>query len=726
MSYSPILGNPKPQYEDSNGDPYVGMRLFFYAAGTSTKLATKTDSTGAVDNTNPVVLDSDGFPTGNVMIYGANAVAYKVVAAPAGTDDPPTSPLWTIDNVIPGATLEAEWINPLTAIRTATTTFTVVGDQTASFHLGRRIKGTGGADRYAVVVSSAFTTLTTVTVANITDNAGATTTLHASMDTAYVSLNSADSTSAAINFYPTQSGETGVTDNTFPTGNVKRYGAKVDGSTDDTAAIGNADTSAAALGISLTGGDGGISIVSDQLTATTSWISDITFKLADSTDITAYAIPANGLIHSATSGVVISVNVDGNSGNSALAGALISMTTGTDNKVNNCRLTNIYSYGVFSSINDNIEISNNYLEYHATHINSGGITIGNSDSVSIHHNQVVDAVDDAIAVHVCTNWVMNDNILDNKYVGGSCIGVGGLCLGGVIQNNVCQMSGDNGSANVIKIGVEESASVPNRAHCEDIVISNNYLSVASGFTIGSGIRIIGSGTNIDIIGNEITGAGTYGNEGIDVVEQTFEAVTYTPTLIRVKDNKIKASGTGLNIDSACTDSVISGNEFEGCTTAIFQCPPNSVGRNRYINCTNWFRTNAAFGLEKFQPGTLHRIVFALEDRASIGSVNIPLLGDIDNYYAYNEFYVVGLRAHVDALPVANNLNVLGYLEGVVITGASVQFTSATALYLTDNAFSSGPQFVAVDEFISIVSTVSGDITTTPDMYVEAYLVFSGD
>ena len=107
-SYSPILGNPKPQYEDSLGVPYVGMRLFFYIAGTATKQDTKTTSAGSVTNTNPIVIGADGYPESAVMIYGDDSLEYKVVAAPPGTDDPPTSPLWTIDNISTDDALRAD------------------------------------------------------------------------------------------------------------------------------------------------------------------------------------------------------------------------------------------------------------------------------------------------------------------------------------------------------------------------------------------------------------------------------------------------------------------------------------------------------------------------------------------------------------------------------------------------------------------------------------------
>ena len=238
MAYSPILGTPKPQFEDANGVPYVGMRLFFYVADSSTKLDTQTDSTGTVANTNPVVIGADGYPEGDVMIYGQNGNQYKIVAALPGSDDPPTSPLWTINKILCGVSQD-EWINPLDAIYVSATQFTVAGDQTGLFHANRPIKLTGGADRYGFVSTSIYTTLTTVTVKELTDSSGATATLHASMDTAYVSFNSSDSTSAAVQFYPIKSGETSPLDLRYDIGHFYRYGITGDG-TDETAKIQNA------------------------------------------------------------------------------------------------------------------------------------------------------------------------------------------------------------------------------------------------------------------------------------------------------------------------------------------------------------------------------------------------------------------------------------------------------------------------------------------------------
>ena len=51
---------PKVQFFDASGEPLVGGKLFTYAAGTSSPLATYTDATGNTTNANPVILDSRG------------------------------------------------------------------------------------------------------------------------------------------------------------------------------------------------------------------------------------------------------------------------------------------------------------------------------------------------------------------------------------------------------------------------------------------------------------------------------------------------------------------------------------------------------------------------------------------------------------------------------------------------------------------------------------------
>lgn len=87
--------SPDQQFADSTGAALSGAQLFFYTAGTSTKLNTYSDKALSVANANPVVLDANG-RAGSIFLQN---LAYKVVLAPSTDTDPPTSPIWTIDNV---------------------------------------------------------------------------------------------------------------------------------------------------------------------------------------------------------------------------------------------------------------------------------------------------------------------------------------------------------------------------------------------------------------------------------------------------------------------------------------------------------------------------------------------------------------------------------------------------------------------------------------------------
>lgn len=162
-----IAPSMRQQFEDANGNPYVGGKLFTYAAGSSTKQPTYTDSTGSTANTNPIILDAAGrTPFGVWLTAGLN---YKFVLALSTDTDPPTSPIFTEDvvsGVNDSATTTSQWIaSGATPTYINTTQFTLVGDKTADFHVGRRLKFTVTAGTvYGLITVSAYTTLTTITV----------------------------------------------------------------------------------------------------------------------------------------------------------------------------------------------------------------------------------------------------------------------------------------------------------------------------------------------------------------------------------------------------------------------------------------------------------------------------------------------------------------------------------------------------------------------------------
>ena len=84
----------KARYFDNNGVICSGCLVFSYAGGTSTPIATYTDSTGGTPNTNPVTLDS----TGQANIWFLPTTTYKISLSPAG-DLTNSNPFWTVDNV---------------------------------------------------------------------------------------------------------------------------------------------------------------------------------------------------------------------------------------------------------------------------------------------------------------------------------------------------------------------------------------------------------------------------------------------------------------------------------------------------------------------------------------------------------------------------------------------------------------------------------------------------
>ncbi len=91
VSISPL---PKLQFSQG-GIPVAGGKVFTYQAGTTTKLATFTNSTGVTPNTNPIILDSQG----QCDMWLTVGSAYKIVLSPSTDTDPPTNAFWTEDNI---------------------------------------------------------------------------------------------------------------------------------------------------------------------------------------------------------------------------------------------------------------------------------------------------------------------------------------------------------------------------------------------------------------------------------------------------------------------------------------------------------------------------------------------------------------------------------------------------------------------------------------------------
>jgi len=66
---------PKQQFFDANGLPLAGGKVYTYAAGTTSPIATYVDAAGVTTNTNPIILDSQGM----CNIWLLTSASYKYV-----------------------------------------------------------------------------------------------------------------------------------------------------------------------------------------------------------------------------------------------------------------------------------------------------------------------------------------------------------------------------------------------------------------------------------------------------------------------------------------------------------------------------------------------------------------------------------------------------------------------------------------------------------------------
>jgi len=84
-----LTASPLMQFTTTAGAPLIGGKVYTYAAGTTTPLASYTDSTGATANTNPVILDTRG----EAAIWLSPA-SYKFLLK-----DSNDVTIWTSDNI---------------------------------------------------------------------------------------------------------------------------------------------------------------------------------------------------------------------------------------------------------------------------------------------------------------------------------------------------------------------------------------------------------------------------------------------------------------------------------------------------------------------------------------------------------------------------------------------------------------------------------------------------
>jgi hypothetical protein len=157
-----VSTTPRHHFYQNNGELAAGGTLEIFEANTITHAVTWFDRDGTVahQNANPLTLDSQGaavvwLEAGKVYDWLARDLLGNIIDNAKG-----------ITGSTSAISSSSQWIvTALTPSFVNTRTFTIVGDQTATYKVGRRVRITlTGGFKYGTIISSVFSTLTTVTV----------------------------------------------------------------------------------------------------------------------------------------------------------------------------------------------------------------------------------------------------------------------------------------------------------------------------------------------------------------------------------------------------------------------------------------------------------------------------------------------------------------------------------------------------------------------------------
>lgn len=160
---SPVLND---QQFDANGEPRAGALISTYLAGTLTATTTYKTSTGTA-HTNPIQLDSSGNYPNGTQLWLQGGFAYKfVITDSTGANSRTYDNITGVGDDLSGID---QWVLYGAApTYISATSFSLVGDQTNTFQINRRLKSSNsGGTVYSTVYTAVFAAgITTITVTN--------------------------------------------------------------------------------------------------------------------------------------------------------------------------------------------------------------------------------------------------------------------------------------------------------------------------------------------------------------------------------------------------------------------------------------------------------------------------------------------------------------------------------------------------------------------------------
>jgi hypothetical protein len=474
VNLSPV-GGVAAQFFTSTGAVLTGGKLYTYAAGTTTPVATYTTSQGTTAWSNPVVLDAAGRVPGSGEIWLTDGVIYKFVLK-----DSNDVLIATYDNIT-GINSNAVAYTNQQEIVTATAGQTV-------FNLGiSYAPGTNslsvfvdGVNQYGPGAQYAYTETSSTSV---TFNSG----LHVGAEVKFTTTQQQGAgavDASQVTYDPPFTGSvaTNVEAKLAQTVSVKDFGAVGDGVTDDTAAIQAALNSGAGAVYMPTG----------------------TYSVSDQLDVISCSLygdgPASEIIFTGLSGNVIE-------------------TTGyVKRSISNLKISNSSNVGIGVNITDAIGVTVSKVIFSTL---SKGVNFTNSVGGFVYGCSIENCefTDNSHAIFMAASKQANIiNITDNliNVLGGDAAATGISCYGNDTEINI--------TGNIIQ-GGDGRAIVIDGSGSAGFHISNNWMEFSGGALT---LPIVQIGTTYDIknvtITNNISVRTTYHPYAIGGTGKVYNAV----------------------------------------------------------------------------------------------------------------------------------------------------------------------------------------------------------
>ena len=136
---------PKKYFFDKDGNPLAYGKVYTYQAGTTIDKETFTTENGDVANTNPIILNGEGYAS--IYLNGS----YKIVV-----DDQDDNNIWTEDHV--SSNTNDEWVSCESVSYVSVTSFKIQGNATNKYEPQRRVRidNNIASFSYSTILTSSF------------------------------------------------------------------------------------------------------------------------------------------------------------------------------------------------------------------------------------------------------------------------------------------------------------------------------------------------------------------------------------------------------------------------------------------------------------------------------------------------------------------------------------------------------------------------------------------